>query len=214
MSILDDMGQAIVDGSTTRAVELAHQAIASGLEPLEALDAYTKGMKYVGEKFASGEYFLPELIMSGEAMKKAVEVLDAELKKRGQDRDRVAAVVVGTVEGDLHDIGKTIVASLLSASGFEVLDLGVDVKAGRFVEEARESGADVIGLSALLTTTLPQQGTVVESLKEAGLRNRAAVLVGGAPASQDWADEIGADGYGENAIEAVRLATRLVAEKT
>ncbi|MQY76784.1 MAG: hypothetical protein GH155_04060, partial [Spirochaeta sp.] len=133
MNILDEMSQTVIDGNREKAVQMANKAIESGIDPLEAMDAYMKGISFVGKKFASGEYFLPELIISGEAMKKAVDVLDAELKNRGSTREKSGKVVMGTVEGDLHDIGKTIVSSLLGANGFEVFDLGTDVKVDEFV---------------------------------------------------------------------------------
>lgn len=210
MNILDEMSQTVIDGNREKAVQMANKAIESGIDPLEAMDAYMKGISFVGKKFASGEYFLPELIISGEAMKKAVDVLDAELKNRGSTREKSGKVVMGTVEGDLHDIGKTIVSSLLGANGFEVFDLGTDVKVDEFVSKVKEEEANIVGLSALLATTLPNQARVIESLKEAGLRDHMAVMIGGAPASQSWSDEIGADGYGKNAIEATSLAKKLI----
>lgn len=210
MNILDEMSQTVIDGNGEKAVQMANKAIESGIDPLEAMDAYMKGIGFVGEKFASGEYFLPELIISGEAMKKAVDVLDAELKNRGGPREKLGKVVMGTVEGDMHDIGKTIVSSLLGANGFEVFDLGTDVKADEFVSKVKEEEANIVGLSALLATTLPNQAVVIESLKEAGLCDDVAVMIGGAPASQSWSDEIGADGYGKNAIEATSLAKKLM----
>lgn len=210
MNILDEMSQTVIDGNREKAVQMANKAIESGIDPLEAMDAYMKGISFVGKKFASGEYFLPELIISGEAMKKAVDVLDAELKNRGSTREKSGKVVMGTVEGDLHDIGKTIVSSLLGANGFEVFDLGTDVKVDEFVSKVKEEEANIVGLSALLATTLPNQARVIESLKEAGLRDHVAVMIGGAPASQSWSDEIGADGYGKNAIEATSLAKKLI----
>ncbi|MCK4784097.1 MAG: corrinoid protein [Desulfobacteraceae bacterium] len=210
MNILTEMSQTVIDGNREKAVQMANKAIESGIDPLEAMDAYMKGISFVGKKFASGEYFLPELIISGEAMKKAVDVLDVELQKKGGNRKKLGKVVMGTVEGDVHDIGKTIVSSLLGANGFEVFDLGTDVKVDEFVSKVKEEEANIVGLSALLATTLFNQARVIESLKEAGLLDHVAVMIGGAPASQSWCDEIEADGYGENAIEATSLAKNLM----
>ena len=158
---------------------------------------------------ADGEYFLPELIQSAEAMKAAMAVLHPVLERSGAEAAASRGrAVIGTIEGDIHDIGKNLVSSLLSANGFEVLDLGADVKVDRFIDAAVEAKADLICLSALLTTTMVNQRRVLSRLHERGLRNRFKVLVGGAPVTQKWADEIGADGYGENATAAVRAALK------
>jgi corrinoid protein of di/trimethylamine methyltransferase len=167
-------------------------------------------MDVVGEGFANGDLFIPDLIMSGEAMKAAIAALEGELKSRKQQRDVLGRVVMGTVQGDIHEIGKTLVATMLAANGFEVYDLGVDVSAQRFVDKVREVDADVVGLSALLTTTILNQETVILTLKEAGLRDRVKVIIGGVPASAEWAEEIGADGYAENATDAVVAVKQLV----
>jgi corrinoid protein of di/trimethylamine methyltransferase len=167
-------------------------------------------MDTVGEGFANGELFIPDLMMSGEAMKAAIAALEGELIKRKQQRDVLGRVVIGTVQGDIHEIGKTLVATMLAANGFEVHDLGVDVSAQRFVDKVREVEADVLGLSALLTTTILNQETVILTLKEAGLRDRVKVIIGGVPASAEWAEEIGADAYAENATEAVAAVKQLV----
>ena len=210
MSIFDEITQSIVDGNKAEATNLANRAIETGIEPLEATDALTTGINIVGDKFAQGELYLPELIISAEAMKEAVGILDAEIKKRGGERKQLGKVVVGTIEGDIHDIGKTIVASLLSAGGFEVFDLGVDVSADSFIAKIKEVGADILGMSALLTTTMTNQATTIQSITEAGLRDRVKIMIGGAPASSSWAEEIGSDGYGQNAIEATELAKNLL----
>jgi trimethylamine corrinoid protein len=210
MSIFDEITQSIVDGNKAEATNLANKAIETGIEPLEATDALTTGINIVGDKFAKGEFYLPELIISAEAMKEAVGILDAEIKKRGGERKQLGKVVVGTIEGDIHDIGKTIVASLLSAGGFEVFDLGVDVSADSFIAKIKEVGADILGMSALLTTTMTNQATTIQSITEAGLRDRVKIMIGGAPASSSWAEEIGSDGYGQNAIEATELAKNLL----
>jgi corrinoid protein of di/trimethylamine methyltransferase len=210
--LFEEMSQSVIDGLPDKASQLAGQALEAGVDPLEAIDnGFKPGMDIVGEGFARGELFIPDLMMSGEALKAAIATLEPELLKRKQQREVLGKVVVGTVQGDIHEIGKTLVATMLSASGFEVYDLGVDVSALQFVEKVREVDADVLGLSALLTTTILNQETVIENLKEAGLRDRVKVIIGGVPASPEWAEEIGADAYAENANQAVAVVKQLVA---
>jgi corrinoid protein of di/trimethylamine methyltransferase len=205
------MSQSVIDGEPEQAEELAHKAISLGLEPLEAIDhGYTHGMNVLGDLFAQGEVFLPHLVMGGEAMKAAIAVLEPELARRQQQRQVLGKVVIGTVAGDIHEIGKSLVATMLSANGFQVFDLGVDVPVSTFVEKTAEVEADIVGLSALLTTTMLNQGKVIESFQEAGLREEVKVIVGGAPVSQSWSEQIGADGYSENAMGAVALAKELM----
>jgi methylmalonyl-CoA mutase cobalamin-binding domain/chain len=158
-------------------------------------------------KFEAGEYFLPHLVMAGDAMSAAAEVLEEAIPKESIPSKKV--VVVGTVEADLHSVGKNIVAVMLRAGGFEVHDLGVDVKSSAFVSRARETGADIIALSSLLTTTRPYQREVIEELQSLGIRDRFKVMVGGGPVTADWAKEIGADGYGKDAVEALDVARKL-----
>ena len=209
--LYEEMAKAVMDGLPDRACELANEALRVGIEPLEAIDrGYKPGMDVVGEGFAKGELFIPDLMMSGEAIKAAIAVLEPELMKRKQVRKVLGRVVIGTVQGDIHEIGKTLVATMLAASGFEVHDLGVDVAAEQFLDKVREVNADVVGLSALLTTTILNQETVILTLKEAGLRDRVKVIIGGVPASPEWAEEIGADAYAENATEAVDVVKQLV----
>jgi len=205
------MAQSVMDGEPEQAEELAQEAVSLSLDPLEVIDhGYTHGMNVLGDLFARGEVFLPHLVMGGEAMKAAIAVLEPELARRQQQRQVLGKVVIGTVAGDIHEIGKSLVATMLSANGFQVFDLGVDVPVSTFVEKAREVEADIVGLSALLTTTMLNQGKVIESLQEAGLREKVKIIVGGAPVSQSWAEQIGADGYSENAIGAVALAKKLM----
>jgi len=205
------MSQSVIDGEPEQAEELAQKAVSLDLDPLEVIDrGYTRGMNVLGDRFARGEVFLPHLVMGGEAMKAAIAVLEPELAKRQQQRPVLGKVVIGTVAGDIHEIGKSLVATMLSANGFQVFDLGVDVPVSTFVEKARKVEADIVGLSALLTTTMLNQGKVIESLQEAGLREKVKVMVGGAPVSQSWAEQIGADGYSENAVGAVALAKELM----
>ena len=205
------MRQSVIDGDPEQVERLARQALALGIDPLEAINrGFVEGVHYVGEQFGLGEMFLPDLVMGGEAMKMAVAILEPEMRKRGSARPSLGTVVLGTVKGDIHEIGKTLVLTMLSASGFQVHDLGVDVPAERFVEQARALNADLVGLSALLTTTMPGQRQVVEAMDRQGLRPRVKVMIGGAPVSHEWAREIGADGYGEDAVAAVALARRLL----
>jgi len=209
--LFEDMARSVVDGLPDQARQLAEEAVRLGVDPLAAIDrGFKPGMDIVGAGFASGELFIPDLMMSGEAMKAAVATLEPELMKRHQQRQVLGKVVIGTVQGDIHEIGKTLVATMLAANGFEVHDLGVDVSPQKFLDAVRRANATVVGLSALLTTTLLNQEAVILLLKEAGLREQVKVIVGGVPASPEWAREIGADGYAENATEAVEVAKRLV----
>lgn len=205
------MADSVIDGEPEIAADLARRAIAEGIDPLEAVNkGFVRGVDEVGARFGCGEAFLPDLVLAGEAMKAAMAVLDPELAKRGSHRQTLGKVVIGTVKGDIHDIGKTLVATMLSSSGFEVQDLGVDVPVAKFAETAREVNADIVGLSALLTTTMVNQKTVIEALDDLGLRPKVKVLVGGAPVTRAWAESIGADGYSEDAIGAVGEAKRLI----
>ena len=205
------MRQSVIDGDAARAAALAQEALANGVPPLDAIEnGFVPGLSHVGEQFGLGELFLPDMMLAARAMQKAVAILEPEMARQSATRKVVGRVVIGTVKGDIHEIGKNLVGMMLSTSGFEVHDLGVDVAPARFVEAAREHNADIIGVSALLTTTMAGQRTVVEALDAAGMRPRVKVIVGGAPASESWASDIGADGYSEDAIGAVALARRLL----
>ena len=209
--LFNKMAQSVLDGDTDAAVALAQQAIATGIDPLEAItNGFVKGVNQVGENFACGQAFLPELVMAGEAMKAAVSTLEPEMKKRGLARKMLGKVVLATVEGDIHEIGKSLVGTMLSASGFQVFDLGVDVPAEKIIAKIQEVDADLVGLSALLTTTMVKQKEVIEELDKRGLRKKVKVMVGGAPVTRDWVQKIEADGYSEDAIGAVGLAKQLV----
>lgn len=202
--------QAVIDGEPEDAEALAKQALAEGIDPLTCInEGLTKGIQKVGELFASGEYFLPELIIGAEAMKRALAVLEPAMVG-DQSREVVGRVVLGTVEGDMHEIGKTLVGTMLIANGFQVFDIGVDKSAGEFVAAVQENNADIVGASALLTTTMLQQKKLIEALEKANLKDKVKVMVGGAPVTASFASEIGADGYAEDAISAVDLAFRLV----
>lgn len=209
--LFKEMAQSITDGEAERAAELAKQSIAMGIDPLDAINkGFVNGVNYVGDQFSCGNMFLPELVMAGEAMKAAVAVLEPELTKRGTQRTMLGKVVLCTVEGDIHEIGKTLVGTMLSATGFEVFDLGVDVPVMKVVEKAREVGADIVAMSALLTTTMVHQKDVIEALEDMGMRANVKVMVGGAPVTQEWVKQIGADGYSEDAIGAARVAKQLL----
>jgi corrinoid protein of di/trimethylamine methyltransferase len=208
--LLARMGKAIIDGAKAEAEALAREAISAKLDLNEVIEkGYVPGIQKVGELWEKGDYFLPELITSADCMKAAMAVLQPELDKAKIKASSKGKVVIGTIEGDIHDIGKNLVASMLSANGFEVLDLGADVKLEKFIQKAVETEADFICLSALLTTTMLGQKRAIEMLKQKNLYGKFKVLVGGAPANQKWAEDIGADGYAENAMLAVKLAERL-----
>ena|SRR5436190_9441055 len=205
------MRQSIIDGAPSTAADLAQHAIAHGTAPLDAINhGYVPGMHDVGEQFARGQMYLPDMMASAEAMRAAMAVLDPELKKQGAERPKAGIVVLGTTKGDIHEIGKTLVGTLLTAHGFQVHDLGVDVSGEKFAAKAKEVGADIVGISALLTTTMRNQKTVIEALVKSGLRAHLKVMVGGAPVTRRWADEIGADGYAKDAMSAVALARELM----
>lgn len=213
MSVLEQIVQATVEGDAERCVALAQQVLDEGVDPLDAInDGFTKGMIIVGEKFARMEYYLPDLMRSARAVNAAMEVLKPHLLQR-EASEAQGTVVLGTIQGDLHDLGKNIVKIMLQASGFDVHDLGVDVPVRRFVEKAEEIDADIIAASALLTTTMAYMPEIAKLLTEMGVRDKYLIMLGGAPVSRDWALEAGADGYGENATEAVEVAKRLVQEK-
>ena len=209
--LFQKMSQSILDGDSDAAIALAKQAIEAGIDPLEAITkGFVMGVNQVGESFACGQAFLPELVMAGEAMKAAVATLEPEMQKRGTARQVYGKVVLATVEGDIHEIGKTLVGTMLSASGFQVYDLGVDVPSAKIIEKVKEVDADLVGLSALLTTTMVKQKEVIDELDKQGLRKKVKVMVGGAPVTRDWVQKIEADGYSEDAIGAVGLAKQLV----
>ncbi len=208
------MAQSIIDGEAEQAVSLAQKSIELQINPLDTITkGFVAGVSYIGEQFGKGEAFLPELVMAGEAMKAAIATLEPELLKLGQAREVLGRVVLATVEGDIHEIGKTLVGTMLNASGFEVYDLGVDVPAEKIIGKALEVDANLIGMSALLTTTMVRQREVIEELDKEGLRPRIKVLVGGAPITRDWAAKIKADGTSEDAVGAVKLAKQLLGKE-
>jgi corrinoid protein of di/trimethylamine methyltransferase len=209
--LLEELREAVILGERDRAQDLAPQVLEAGVEPLVAIEeALNPAMQLVGSRYESGEYFIPDLVMAAEAMKDAMAVFEPVLVARQEQRQVLGTVVIGTVEGDIHEIGKSLVATMLGAAGFQVHDLGVDVSPGDFVKRIRETDANVVGLSALLTTTMLNQEMVIDALKEAGLRDQVKVVIGGAPTSPEWAQTIGADAYAENANEAVAVVKQLL----
>jgi corrinoid protein of di/trimethylamine methyltransferase len=210
MSDYQQLYDAIVDGNSSTSKALANKAIADNENPQDLLDKYMiPAMDEVGRLFESGEYFVPELLISARAMKGALDILRPKLA--ASDAKPAATVVIGTVQGDLHDIGKNLVAAMLEGGGFDVVDLGVDVTPEQFVNSAKEKNAQIICMSALLTTTMPSMKKTVEAVQEAGLAGKVKVMIGGAPVTQGYANEIGANGFSDNANGAVRLARELVA---
>jgi 5-methyltetrahydrofolate--homocysteine methyltransferase len=209
MADLKKLYDAVLNGDARTAVEVTRAAIAENIDPLQLISGtMVPAMDEVGKRYEEEEYFVPELLLSARAMKGALELLRPLLAERGARP--TGTVAIGTVKGDLHDIGKNLVASLLEGGGFEVIDLGADVAPEKFIEAIQEKGAQIVCLSALLTVTMPSMKTTIEALKRAGLREKVKVLVGGAPVTQQYADDIGADGYGESASNAVALARKIV----
>jgi len=208
--LFSKLAQAVIDGEAEDAVALAEQALEQGIDPLECINkGLMAGIHKVGELFSCGDFYLPELIIGADVMKQALEVLEPALLA-GQSREVVGRVVIGTVKGDLHEIGKTLVATMLTANGFQVTDIGVDKSPDEFIAAIREVDADIVGASALLTTTMGQQKVLVEAITAAGLRDKVKIMVGGAPVTESFAREVGADGFAEDAISAIDLAFRLI----
>jgi corrinoid protein of di/trimethylamine methyltransferase len=207
-SILKGLYSSVVEGEEEAAAEFAEQSIAAGIPALEALDqGLTPGIREIGDRFGRMEAFLPEMVLAAKAMEAAVKVLEPHLDAK--DTQKKAKIVLGTIKGDIHDIGKNIVSSLLKVNGYEVFDLGKDIPSASFISKAKEVDADLIGLSGLLTTSLPMMQEVIEFLEEDGLRDKYKVVIGGGPTSQEFADEIKADGYANTAADAVVLCDRL-----
>lgn len=206
-----DLSEAVRTGNVEGAIEATRRALDGGVDPLELIrDVLVPTLIRIGEAFQSLEIFLPELILAGEAAKESTHLLEEVIRKQGREVEVKGTVVIGTVEGDIHDIGKNIVASLLNAHGFRVIDLGKDVSADTFIDEAEKNRADVIAMSALMNTTRPGQKNTIQLMEEIGVRKKYKVIVGGGSVNQSWADEIGADGFAENAPAAAQLCQRLV----
>lgn len=213
--ILEQIKNAMVNIEIDQVEDLVKKALDVGCSPLEIInEALTPAMRIIGEKFEKGEYFLAELVAAGETFKEIVEkYLKPEMMKRGETTKKLGKVVIGTVRGDLHDIGKNIVAIMLESAGFEVYDLGVDVPPEEFVKKAKEVNANIVAMSALLTTTMMEMKNVIDALKSAGIRDKVKVIVGGAPITEEFAKEIGADAYAEDAVKAVKVCKQLLGIK-
>jgi 5-methyltetrahydrofolate--homocysteine methyltransferase len=208
--IMAQLREAIVALDEDKARDSAAKGIAAGLDPVDLInEGIRPALDHMGERFGLGDLFLPELVLSAKAADAAVEVLEPELIKRGSSGNNLGKVLMATVKGDIHDIGKNIVTLLLKSAGFEVVDIGVDKTAEEILKAARDNEVDVIGLSALLTTTMPRINEFLEVLQESGLREKFKVIIGGAPVTQEFADTIGADGYGADATRAVTVTKRL-----
>lgn len=214
-SICERLNAGIIAGDKAKLLAAIEDALREGMTPYDIIEkGLSPGMKEVGERFARYEIYLPEMLMSAEAWEHAMKVLEPKLLAAGVERRKVGRVVIGTVSGDIHSIGKNIVAAMLKMNGFEVFDLGVSAAASAFVMKAEEVGADIIAASALMSTTVPQQKSIIEHLEARGVRDKYCFLVGGGSTSQEWADSIGADGYGRTAGDAVSLALKAVSQDT
>ena len=213
-TILENLAAAVVERDRDKAQQNARAVLDSKIDPLMAVEeGLSKGMAIVGENFENGEAFLPELMMAADTFSAAVEILKPEIQAQRKQMPRTGTVLIGTVRGDFHNIGKTIVATVLETQGFDVIDIGIDNSSLKFIEEAEKANADIIALSSLMTTTLPGQKEVIDTLKEVNLRDKYFVIVGGGPVTQEWADRIGADGYGKNGLKAVEIVKKLMSKK-
>jgi methanogenic corrinoid protein MtbC1 len=210
MDVYEALKKSVIEYDAKGAASWARKVVNEGLDPLVALNVISEAMAVVGEGYACEELWLPDLVGAADASKAALPILEEEIRRTGQQTKNLGTVVVGTVHGDIHTIGKSMVGVLLMAAGFKVIDLGEDVSAERFVQATKENQADILALSALLTTTAPEQGKVIEALKEAGLRDRVKIMVGGGAITPEFADRIGADGYRSTAPAAVELAKLLL----
>ena len=212
--ILANLASAIVERDNDKAQKNAKEVLRSKIDPLKAVEeGLSKGMAVVGERFEKGEAFLPELLMAADAFSAAMEVLKPEIEAKKKRMARKGRILIGTVKGDVHNIGKNIVATVFETQGFDVVDLGTDNPSLRFIEEAEKVKADVIALSSLMTTTMPGQKEVIDTLKEMNLRDKYFVIVGGGPVTQEWADRIGADGYEKSTVQAAEMVKRLLSER-
>jgi len=211
MNLEETIREALLAFDPDKLEEAVKKSLDSGHSALDIINALTSALKVVGDMFEKGEIFLVQLIVAGEASKNVTsKYLEPLIKEAGGKRETLGRIVIGTVAGDIHEIGKNILASMLTAAGFEVIDLGTDVPVEKFVEAVKQYKPDILAMSALLTTTMHVQKEVIEALKRENLRDKVKIIVGGSPVTQSWADEIGADGYAEDAVEAVKLAKRLI----
>lgn len=210
-SLYEEMATSVLELDMEKAKSLAQKAVDNQLPLLEVIEkGFGEGIKRVGSLWDAGEFFLPELMRGAQVMQEAISIITPHLEDAGIQRKTKGKVIMATIEGDIHTIGKTIVATMLKANGFEVIDLGADVKAETIIEEAEKHQADLIGVSALLTTTMIGQKKVIELLEQQGLRDKVKVMLGGAPVTTKWVEECKADGYAENAVAAVTIARKLL----
>ena len=209
--LMENIVRSIIDGDQVKAQEYAREALNINIDPLEVVESgFSRGMAIVGESFERGESYLPELLMAAATFNAAMEILEPEIEAQNKEIAKAGTVLLGTVKGDVHDLGKNIVAMVLETNGFSVVDIGVDVPSLNFIEEAKNVKADVIALSSLMTTTMPAQREIIEILKEKNLRDEYFVIVGGGPVSEEWSERIGADGFGKTAVDAVELIKKLL----
>jgi 5-methyltetrahydrofolate--homocysteine methyltransferase len=208
---LSQLRDAIIELDSQKAEDAARKGLEAGLEPLDMINnGIRSALDVLGERFSAGDLFLPELVLSAKAADAAVAILEPELLKQGGSDDKLGKILIATVKGDIHDIGKNIVTLLMKSAGFDVVDIGVDKTVEEIVNAAKDNEVGVIGLSALLTTTMPQMQEFIEHLQESGFRDQYKVIIGGAPVTQDYCDQIGADGYGADATRAVEITKNLV----
>ena len=207
----EEIVNAVLSFDGDKVTEVTKKALKQGQDPVKVLDELTKALRIVGKKFEDGEFFLMHLVAAAEPVQRVIkDILEPEMLKKKETRKSLGKVVLGTVAGDIHDIGKNIVGAMLFAAGFEVYDVGKDIPSEQFVAKTKEVGANMVGASALLSTSLPMQREIVEGIATAGLRDKVKLMFGGAPVTQEWVKEIGGDGYAENAIEAVNVAKKLL----
>jgi len=214
-AILDELANAVQSFDSDKVMEATKKALAAGIDPSTVIEqGIAKGLRVVGKKFEDGELFLMHLVAAAEPAQKAIkELVEPEIKKRKGERKSAGKVVLGTVAGDIHDIGKNIVGAMLIASGFDVIDIGKDIPAEEFVKKAKEVNANVVGASALLSTSLPVQAEIVKAFKAANMRDKVKLVFGGAPCTAEWVKEIGGDGYAESAVEGVSVIKQLLGVK-
>jgi trimethylamine corrinoid protein len=208
--MIDKLKRIVLDFDIDNAESVAKEALDAGVDPIEAANALTESIQIIGDKFGKGELFLPDLVCASEVLKNAFPSINAAIEAKGEKQKSLGKVVIGTVFGDIHNIGKNMVSTLLYAAGFEVIDLGINVKSDDFLKAIKDNNPDVLAMSALLTTTATEQKNVIEGLKKEGVRDKVKVIVGGSPINQEFADSIGADGYGATAPEGVKLVKRLL----
>jgi len=207
----DELAQTIIDGEEEDCLRVIQEGLARGVDPLDAVEkGLAKGINKIGDDFAEEIVFLPELIMAADVMKAGMKILDEKIKAGGKERKSLGKIVLGTIKGDIHDIGKSVVGAVLQANGFDVVDLGTDVDEDTYIQAVMENNADCLGMSTLLTLPLMTMGEVIEKMKEKGLRRSVKVIVGGCPVTQEFADEIGADAVGFDAKDAVKKVKQLL----